>query len=306
MRYFVAVAEELNFHRAAERLNLAQPALSSQIKDLEDELGARLLERTTRSVSLTPAGQVFLDGAREVLAKTGLAAQATRKAAHGQVGILRVGLVTTSATPDLAKVLRHFHQRYPAVQITVSDHTSAGQFLLLKRGELDVGLLRPPVASLDLEWREVEQINQVLAVPAGHRLARKKEIQWIDFDGEGLVMIQTSQQHGFYDGFLAACERAGAEVHPAQYVQDISSKMWLISAGFGIAPTTAGVSNIKRPGLVFRPLPPGLPPVQTVLVWRREPPNPIVRNFLECFNLLMPSYKEQAAAAKEDKDRKEN
>ena len=283
LRCFVAVAEELNFRRAAERLRVAQPAVSAQIKSLEEKLGVRLFERTTRSVLLTSAGRVFLDEARNVLGAASQAERLAHKVHHGIVGALRLGVIPPATSPRLAKVLRHFHQSFPSVQLALVELTSAEQLRRLREGELDFGLLRPPVSFHELEWRFADQSPQVLAAPAGHRLATKRKLDWKDFDGEGLVMIQPGQQHGFYDAFLAACDNAGAKVHPAQYVHDIQIKMWLISAGFGVAPTTAALSEVKRPGLVFRPLPPGLPPVEIALVWRRRDTSPIVRNFLDCF-----------------------
>jgi DNA-binding transcriptional LysR family regulator len=200
LRYFVAVAEELNFRRAAERLRLAQPALSAQIKALEEELNVRLLERTTRSVTLTQAGRVFLKEARGVLGAASQAEQLARKAEHGAVGTLRVGVIAPAASPWLANVLRLYHQRFPGVQLSLSEITTAEQLLRLRAGELDAGLLRPPVHFPELEWRFVEQSPQVLAAPAGHRLARKRHLEWKDFDGEGLVMIQPGQQHGYCQG----------------------------------------------------------------------------------------------------------
>jgi DNA-binding transcriptional LysR family regulator len=185
--------------------------------------------------------------------------------------------------PLLAKILRHFHQKYPGVQLSLSSLTSAEQLRRLRAGELDAGLLRPPVNAPELEMRFVEQAPQVLAMPAGHRLAKKSRLHWKDFNGEGLVMIHPDQQHGFYDPFLTACARAGAKVHAAQYAQDVQIKMWLISAGFGIAPVTETLAEIRRPGIVFQKLPAGLPPVQTVLVWRRLDASPVVKNFLDCF-----------------------
>lgn len=288
LRYFVAVAEELNFRRAAERLRLAQPALSAQIKSLEQELDTRLFERTTRSVALTDAGHVFLKEARGILGAAAHAEQIVRKAQHGLVGTLRVGVITPATGPLLASVLRRYHQKYPGVQLSLSALTSAEQLRLLRADELDAGLLRPPVGFPELEFRFIEQAPQMLAAPAGHRLARKRRLEWKDFNGEGLVMIHPDYQHGFYDHFLAACAKAGAKTHAAQYAQDVQIKMWLISAGFGIAPVTATLKEIRRPGVVFRRLPPGLPPVQTVLVWRRTDSSPIVKNFLECFSAFTP------------------
>ena len=151
LRYFVAVAEELNFRRAAERLHLAQPALSSQIKALEEELDVRLFERTTRVVRLTQAGRLFLNEARGVLGAAAQAEQLARKAEHGIVGTLRVGVIAPAASPWLARALRHFHQRFPGVQLSLSEITSTEQLRRLRLGELDAGFLRPPVGSPDLE-----------------------------------------------------------------------------------------------------------------------------------------------------------
>ncbi len=286
LRYFVAVAEELNFRRAAERLRLAQPALSAQVKNLEEELGVRLFNRTTRSVELTPTGQVFLKEARGILGATMHAEQLVRRAQHGLVGTMRVGVITPAMGPLLAKVLRTYRQKYPGVQVSLSALTSTEQLRRLREGELDAGILRPPVTFPELDLRFVEQAPQVLAAPAGHRLAKKRQLEWKDFNGEGLVMIHPDQQHAFYDPFVAACVKAGAQTHPAQYAQDVQTKMWLISAGFGIAPVTATLKEIRRPGVVFRTLPPGLPPVQSALVWRRLDTSPVVKNFLDCFGAI--------------------
>jgi len=287
LRYFVAVAEELNFRRAADRLRVAQPALSSQIKNLEQELGVKLFDRTTRSVSLTPTGQIFLGEARGILGATAHAEQLVKKAELGLVGTLRLGVITPATGPLLARVLRHFHQKFTGVRISNTAIKPAAQLKRMRAGELDAGLLRPPVVSPDLDTRFVEQAPLMLAVPAGHRLAKKKKLEWMDFNGEGLVMIHPDLQHSFYDPFIAACVKAGAKTHVAQYAQDVQIKMWLISAGFGIAPVTATLVEIRRPGVIFRPLPPGLPPVQTMLAWRRADVSiPVIKNFLDCFNFV--------------------
>ena len=124
----------------------------------------------------------------------------------------------------------------------------------------------------------------VLALPAGHRLAKLRKLRWSDFDKEPMVMINPALQHGFYDPFLSLCAQAGATPVVAQYANDIHSKMWLISAGFGIAPTAKTIADVKRPGLVFRDLPAGVPGVQTMLVWKRSNTSPALKNFIECLN----------------------
>jgi len=285
LRYFVAVAEELSFRRAAERLRLSQPALSAQIRALEEELTVRLLDRNTRSVKLTHPGRGFLEDARHTLAAAARAQEGARSAGHGLSGTLRVGLIAPVANAWLAAILRRFLKRFPGVQLSLFDLASPVQLQRLRAGELDTALLRPPVGHADLDYRFVGEAQQALAAPEGHRLARQRTLTWKDFDGEGLVMMHPTMQHGYYDAFLAACAKAGAKPFPVQYANDIQTKMWLISAGFGIAPTTATLSEVKRPGLVFRPLPPGLPPVQTALAWRRDDDSLALANFIKEFQL---------------------
>ena len=288
IRYFMALAETLNFRRAAEQLHLSQPALSAQVKALEQHLGVKLFDRTTRMVRLTQAGRVFQDDARKLLASATHAEQRAKRADQGLVGSLRIGVISAAATASLADVLRRFHQKFPGVQLSLFDLTSTEQLHQLRVGELDAGLLRPPVGFPELDYKSIEESTQILALPANHRLARKRRIEWKDFDGEGLVMIHPSRQHRYYETFLTACTQAGAKPFPAQYAHDIQTKLWLISAGFGIAPTSVAFAERKRPGLTFRPLPPGLPLVQTILVWRRGDDSPALTQFLGCFKTVQP------------------
>jgi DNA-binding transcriptional LysR family regulator len=283
LRYFVAVAEELSFRGAAGKLHMAQPPLSAQIKALEAELGVQLLERSTRTVRLTQAGRVFLDEARGVISAAAQAQHRARQADRGIVGTLRVGVIAPVANAWLAVILRRFGQQFPGVQLSISSLTSAEQLLRLRTDELDAGLLRPPVSFHELDCRLVAESHQELAMPRGHRLARKPVLEWKDFHHEGLVLINPSVQHGFYDAFLSQCAQAGAQPYAAQYANDIQTKMWLISAGFGVAPTTATLAEARRPGVVFRPLPEGLPPVQILLAWRRNDSSPTLRRFRESF-----------------------
>ena len=284
LRDFMTVAEELSFRRAAERLHMAQPPLSVQIKTLEDELGVKLFDRSTRSVRLTGAGEVLLKEARLVLAAAERAGQHTRNAEHGLVGTLRIGVLAPNTTARLARILRSYRQQYPGVQFLLNQLTSMEQLHALRANTLDVGLLRPPIMFPELESKFIERSPMVLALPAGHRLAKKKKIDWVDFHNEPLVMVHPTLQHGYYDGFLSLCTQAGARPTVGQYANDINSKMWLISAGFGLGPTTKTIAEVKRPGLVFRELPSGLPMVQTNLAWNRSNTSLLLRNFLQCFN----------------------
>lgn len=283
LRSFIAVADELNFRRAADKLHIAQPALSAQIKELEKRLEVTLFERTTRSVKLTHAGRVLREEARSVVDVVDRAAHRTRKAEEGLVGTLRLGVIAPAMNPSLAAILRDYRKRFPGVQLSIFDLTSPEQIERLRVGELDAGLLRPPTGFPELESVYVEQVEQILALPADHRLAKKKRLEWSDFDGESLVVVQPSMQHSYYDPFFAECAKAGAKPVSTQYANDIETKLWLISAGFGIAPTAASLAHVQRPGLVFRPLPSKLPDVETVLVWRRNDDSPVLTNFRACF-----------------------
>jgi DNA-binding transcriptional LysR family regulator len=283
LRYFVAVAEELSFRKAAEKLHIAQPPLSVQIKALEAELRVRLFDRTTRSVQLTHSGRVLLAEARGVLAASSLAEQRVRDAEHALVGTLRIGVIAPVTNAWLAGILRRFRQQFPGVQLSLFDLTTTEQLRRLRAQELDAGLLRPPVDFPELAHKFLGESRQVLAVPTGHKLAKKRRLRWEDFHDQELVLIHPSAQHGFYDAFLAECAKAGAKPRPVQYANDIQMKMWLISAGFGVAPTIATFEEVRRPGLTFRPLPSALPLVPTVLVWRRDDTSPVLARLCESF-----------------------
>lgn len=283
LRYFVAVAEELNFRRAAERLHIAQPPLSSQIRALEEELGAKLFERTTRAVHLTSAGEVLLGHARSLLAASAMAEQHVRNADQGLVGTLRIAVLAPAATSKLARIFRHYRLKFPGIQLNLHELTSTEQLQRLRSDDLDIGLLRPPIVFAEIESLFVEESSMILALPTGHRLARSRKIAWKDFNNEPLVLIHPSLQHAYYDPFFAECEKAGAKPTVGQYASDVQSKMWLISAGLGVAPTTRTIAETKRPGLTFRELPSPLPKVKTVLAWKRSNHSPALRHFLACF-----------------------
>ncbi len=281
LRYFVAVAEELSFRRAAERLHLAQPPLSAQIKGLESELGVALLLRTTRSVRLTTAGEIFLEEAREVLAAATRARERAQKAGLGLIGTLRIGILASSATPRLAGILRSYREKYPGVELALHEMTSAMQLQQLVADELDVGFLREPVIHAELKTHFMEEHPMVLAMAAGHRLATRRGIQWADFHQEKLVLMNPRLQHNFYDNFISLCAKAGATPVVSQYANDIHSILWLISAGFGVAPTSKTMAAMTRPGLVFRDLPPGLPLVRLAFAWKGANSSPVLRSFLQ-------------------------
>lgn len=289
IRYFLAVAEELSFSRAALRLHIAQPSLSVQVKDLEAELGVLLFDRTRRNVHLTHAGAAFAVEARTVLAAVQHAEQQARRAEQGMIGTFRIGVIAPAANAYLARRLRAYRNAFPLVNLSLHEQASNSQIDQLLAEQIDVGFLRPPMDHPDLDALFLSEAPMALAVFAGHRFATARQVEWKDFDEEPLVMVQPALQHGYYDKFLSLCSDAGARPTVGQYANDVQTVLWMVSAGLGIAPTTKTLAEIRRPGLVFCDLPLGRPMVQTLLVWRRADKSPLLREFLSHFEEGSPS-----------------
>src|SRR5512133_1148541 len=176
LRYFVAVAEELHFGRAAQRLHIAQPGLSQQIQALESELGVSLLARTRRRVELTAAGQVFLDEGRRALAQVERAENLTRRAASGEIGRLTIGGTESATWVVLPELLRDFRRRYPNVDLAIREMPSPLQLEALRNGEIDVGFVRPPVGTDGLVARTILEERLGILLPKAHPLAKRSEI----------------------------------------------------------------------------------------------------------------------------------
>lgn len=308
LRYFCAVAEELNFGRAARRLFIAQPALSIQVRNLEQELKVRLLERTTRSVQLTHAGKTFYAEARDILELSDAAGKHAREAEQGFIGNLRVAFLSNVATADLGGRMRRFQERFPKVTLTLMEAPTHRQIELLLRREIDVGLLRfsretsrgsakdaaPSAARISLEpfvlgsghateelaSEELTRQRMIVAVPETGALARKKVLRWKDFHGQPLILSSDGRER-YFEPFLACCERAGVRPVVSQYAHELMTRLWLVACGFGFTPTTASSREISRPGLCYRPLPVDGPEVLTYAAWRKSETTPHLLHFIE-------------------------
>ena len=281
LRYFVAVADELSFRRAAERLHVSQPPLSTQIKALEAELGVRLFERLNRGIKLTPEGSVFLTHARTALAAADTARQSAQDAGKGMLGTLRIGVMLPIMTVRLARGFLRFRQSYPAIQLSVQELTTAEQVQRLQNDQLDVGIMRPPLGSTGLESRFIEEASLVLAVPKGHRFANQRQISWADFRDEPMVMLQSHLQFGLYNEFLHECAKNGAMPSMGYYASNADTVFWLVSAGLGF--TLLAEIGMKHPGAVFCKPPAGLSAARVMLVWKQSNRSPALANFLENF-----------------------
>ncbi|AZM44819.1 LysR family transcriptional regulator [Streptomyces sp. WAC 06738] len=256
LRYFVAVAEELHFGRAAGRLGIAQPALSQQIRKLETDLGVELLTRNRRRVALSPAGAAFLPEARETVARAARAARVARRTAAGELGRLALGFVGSATDELLPRAMPVLRTRYPDLEITLRESTSAEQVAALARGELDLGLLRPPSPlPAGLRTRLLTREPLVAALPVGHRLTRLPRLTAADLRGEPFVRFPRAKGAWMYDLITDYCRGDGGPppevAQEAVMMQTITA---LVAAGTGVALVPASQRTLARPGVAFRRL----------------------------------------------------
>jgi len=285
LRYFVAVAEEMHFGRAALRLHMTQPPLSQTIQLLEASLGTALFYRTQRSVSLTPAGLALLPEARRILLQAEGLSDIAHRAASGESGRLSLAFVSTADYSVLPPFLREFRERYPQVQIDLREATSDVQLDELLQGRIDVGLLIPPLpdkAKAELEYASVLSEPLILAVPKGLKALRgKTTVSLKTLTDMPLIIFPRRIAPAFHDAILACFHDAGLTPRIGQEAIQMQTIVGLVSAGMGIALVPQSVSNLNRPGVEYKSLTGKTPLVETGLAWRRDNTSPVLRAFLD-------------------------
>jgi DNA-binding transcriptional LysR family regulator len=279
LRYFVAVAENLHFRRAAERLSIAQPALSQQIQQLERELGVQLLDRTRRRVALTEAGVVFLDRARATLAEATAAVQLAQMAGRGEMGHLAVGVVTSALYGAFPDIVRVFGERYRQVHLTLHELPANEQTLALRAGRIHVSFLRPPIDETDLTVRIIAREPWMVALPTSHALARKARVSLAALAGEPFLLFSRELAPGLYDQLIAMCQGAGFSPRIVQEAQ-MHTVVNLVAAGIGVSLVPATLENLSRRGLVYKKLSGAAPKLDLAVAWRRDDRSPLLGSFL--------------------------
>jgi DNA-binding transcriptional LysR family regulator len=280
LRYFAAVAETCHFGKAAERLHMAQPALSQAIRQLEAELGTPLLLRTTRQVSLTPAGRFLYDEARRVLGAVDDSVRGVRRIADGRLGLLRIALTGTAAFTQLPWIARTVRTQLPDVGLEIhADLLTPAQCDGLREGRYDLGVLRPPLTGDGLDLRTIEVEPLVLAVPAEHRLAAEPVVAMTDLRTEGFV-VYGSRDSAVNEAMLRSCERAGFAPHREHEVPGTSVLLALVAAGLGVGLVPASVRAVPLAGAVFRDVE-DAGSVELALAWRQDDPSPLLRSVLD-------------------------
>lgn len=296
---FLAVAEELHFGRAAERLHLAQPPLSRTIKQLERELGAPLFERTTRRVRLTSAGEALIGPAQEVLDGCRVARAAVRAAGQGETGRVRLGFAGPSSyrpVSDLARLVRH---RHPGIELSLQSVTYAYAALrLVIEGSMDLALVRYDVEPPGIVSRVIAEEHYVLVVPDGHPLGERDEVSMADCRDESFVALPADPGSSVRDAFIRSCYAAGFAPNIVQVAPDSWTVMALVAAGVGITLTIdTAVANVPAEGIRVVRLVEGREPSFARLAWRAQDDNPALREVLRASEEALPTPTDRPAPA---------
>lgn len=281
LRYFVAVAEELHFRKAAERLHIVQPALSKQISSLEAELGVRLLDRDRRHVVLTEAGQTFLEEAIGVLAAADGAKSRVMSIAEGRVGYLNIGFIQPALATHVPRSLRRFRALYPEVRIRLAEVTSRQALDRVASGEIHAAFTRLPLENRPGILSEaISREDVVMAVPEGHRFAERESVELPDLADEDLILIDRRVESPLHDYYVNLCNEAGFSPRVTQEVNSTWVALGLVASGLGIGfvPISAALNGPK--GVVFVPIEGSPAQLSIGLIWADGAVPKVLGNFL--------------------------
>ena len=281
VRYFIAVAEELHFRRAAERLNLAQPSLSRAVQQLEDAVGVRLLARTNRRVELTAAGQVFLDGCRRSLGSLETAAHMARRADAGEVGHLTFGYTDFAISGVLPEILEKFRRQFPDASIDLLHLFTNQQIEALDHGTIDFGFMTGPVLATGLSHMTVQEDRFVVILPETHPLARLDVVPLSALRDEHFVAGMTRWWSHYLKHVESLCESAGFRPRVVQEAFNSEGIFGLVAAKMGIAIHPECARSYIRKGLAIRNLQSNGARVPTEVAWVTSGETPLMRKFIE-------------------------
>lgn len=280
LRYYVAVAEELHFTRAAARLHISQPPLTRHIQNLECTLGSRLLKRTQRRVELTPAGSLFYQHAVKILEAVEHAAGDVRRSERGEVGRLVIGFFIGATYRLLPEILRRFRTQAPKAELMLKEMMIGEVPRALGGGAIDVGFLRPPLADPLLEARVLLRETFVLATAEGSRYARQRRVALADLSQEPFVMFQPGVSV-LYNQIMGGCHKAGFVPRIVQQARHPETLIGLVRSGAGVTLVPASVRLRGGRGVVFKPIIGSLPPTEIAIAWRRNDDSPLLKAFLK-------------------------
>ena len=286
LRQFIAVAEELNFNKAAIRLHMAQPPLSQAINRLEDKLGFSLFTRNKRGVKLTPAGDAFLNTAYSTLKELELGIEHARQVSQGIAGKLTVTALSIAYYESLLSTLRQFRESYPKVQLIIKEMPSSSQARAIVSGEADIAFMRKlPISAQNVESRLLLDEEIVMAMPADHPKAKEGRIDLRDFAGEDFVFTPQALGIGYHSQLIALCEAAGFYPRVVQEAAQIQTLIGLVACGFGVALVPESIAgSIMRDKVLFRRINPVTaspnPAIGLYMSWNTDNQSPLMDSFI--------------------------
>ncbi len=273
LRYFVAVADAGNFTRAATNLGISQPPLSQQIQRLEHEIGSSLLRRLTRSVELTPAGQVLYDEAIKILKMSDAALEKARSVGRGLSGSLRIGFASSTAlNPQVFSLLHTFRDHYPMINLHPGELHMAALVNELLKGAIDLAFIRLPCArSQEVEYRIIDSEEMVVAIPVNHPLAAKSQLDSLaELADATLIIFPREISPGLYDSVISACTGAGFTPPTVAQAPQTTSAISMVATGFGYTVVPASLNKIDQANVRYLPIRGAPLTAQVALAWRRH------------------------------------
>lgn len=292
LRYFVAVAEMLNFTRAAEKLRLAQPSLTRQIHNLEAEIGVRLLNRSKSRVALTVEGRSFLGDARRLLALAAESVAAVQRLSRGETGQLNIGYLSNFNFELLPQTLGAFRESFPHIALNLFDLTPAEQLRALETRKIDLGFLglRPPVATNDLQWECLRRDKTIVAIPQKHPLARKAKIRLVDLKAMFFVGMSEKTHPGFREWLCEVCRPADFTPRILQDAEIEPGLLRFVAEGLGVALAREQIKNLPHPGVLFRPLRP-VAKTDYCIAWNRDNDSRALQQYIQILRELAPKIR---------------
>jgi DNA-binding transcriptional LysR family regulator len=281
LRYFIEVARSLHVRRAAERLHIAQPALTQNIQQLESELGGELFHRESRHLRLTEAGEIFLVEAEQSLRQFDHAQKTVQRAARGEVGKLVLGFQSTAGLPVVPNLLQNFRTEFPEVEVTLIESGSTAQKRALRSGEIDIGLVYT-LPDAEFAYRELEPESLVIALPEDHPLAAKDSVALAELAQEVFILSSNSAAEVLRHAVMTECADAGFQPKRVQEITTVQTALGLVSARFGVSILPASVQVLTRRGVTLRPIRNSRIQVGLTFLWMKDNRSPVLANLVKC------------------------
>lgn len=281
LRYFLAVADELHFGRAARKLHIAQPPLSRQIRDLEEELQVSLFRRAHKRVELTEPGRIFQEKARLILQQTEQARMLMSSASRGAAGQISIGFVTSAVYSVIPDILRRYRKQFPQVDIRCFEMSPLVQLEALRERQIQIGFVRIPVQDASLQLFPISKEKLILAIADDHPLLHRKKTRLRDFASENFIIFPRAQGPGTYDSIVTTCQKAGFSPHIVQEAHEMQTILALVAAGLGVAMVPYSLQHLRRPGVVYREVEEPTSLLELGLAIRKEEESALVRGFVE-------------------------